>query len=449
MEFKGKVQQRAFLEGKMVTVPIVSTRRGMTPASADEYACALRGIESRISETQRQMLIGHAMASGQVLTMTQLAVLAGHNSFQIANSQYGSLGRKLVASLGVLRPKRFVYAIASFDDDPESGESRAHMYPELRQALLQLDWLPVENGAQASAELITSQYSKEQQLVSSIGDSMLSTQDIITALEQVGFTRPVQSGLKVVRLEHQALPVPLYLKQGSSVQARLPAPLVLHPQYEEQLSGWLSIAGIERGQTRYYHNSNLRGFPKRRNGGAAEINYGIDLGIHHLEALETLIGQLLGKPPKTETPQVELAQVFAEDHLGDVALTDTERESLIKARIGQNGYREALLAYWGGCAVTDCSVPALLRASHIKPWRAASASERLDPFNGLLLTPNLDLAFDQGLISFDDQGRILLGSDLDPDSAAALNLTPELRLRQIESRHRDYLAWHREHLFRD
>ncbi|MEN1354657.1 HNH endonuclease signature motif containing protein, partial [Pseudomonas aeruginosa] len=102
----------------------------------------------------------------------------------------------------------------------------------------------------------------------------------------------------------------------------------------------------------------------------------------------------------------------------------------------------------GGCAVTDCSVPELLRASHIKPWRAASPAERLDPFNGLLLTPNLDLAFDQGLISFDDQGQILIGEDLDPDSARALNITPELRLRQIEPRHRPYLAWHREHLFR-
>ncbi|MEN1245606.1 HNH endonuclease, partial [Pseudomonas aeruginosa] len=68
--------------------------------------------------------------------------------------------------------------------------------------------------------------------------------------------------------------------------------------------------------------------------------------------------------------------------------------------------------------------------------------------NGLLLTPNLDLAFDQGLNSFDDQGQILIGEDLDPDSARALNITPELRLRQIEPRHRPYLAWHREHLFR-
>ena len=142
------------------------------------------------------------------------------------------------------------------------------------------------------------------------------------------------------------------------------------------------------------------------------------------------------------------SSVSTEEFLNDPNLSDTERDVLIKARIGQSGYRDDLLAYWGGCAITDCCVPELLRASHIKPWRAASPAERLDPFNGLLLTPNLDLAFDRGLISFDDQGQILLGEDLDPDSARALNITPCLRLRQIKPQHRDYLAWHREHLFR-
>lgn len=133
--------------------------------------------------------------------------------------------------------------------------------------------------------------------------------------------------------------------------------------------------------------------------------------------------------------------------LGEVALTDTERDALIKARIGQSRYRDSLLAYWGGCSVTECSIPQLLRASHIKPWHSANHAERLDQFNGLLLTPNLDLAFDKGLISFDDHGEILLSPKIDAATAAALHLSPALRLRQIEPRHRSYLKWHREELF--
>jgi len=159
---------------------------------------------------------------------------------------------------------------------------------------------------------------------------------------------------------------------------------------------------------------------------------------------------LLGYKSSVSALQSSAAKssVSTEEFLNEPNLTETERDALMKARIGQSGYRDDLLAYWGGCAITDCCVPELLRASHIKPWRAASPTERLDPFNGLLLTPNLDLAFDRGLISFDDQGQILLGEDLDPDSARALNITPCLRLRQIRPQHRDYLAWHREHLFR-
>lgn len=161
----------------------------------------------------------------------------------------------------------------------------------------------------------------------------------------------------------------------------------------------------------------------------------------HPELYEALIqiGWISG--PASNTSTIELSEA-------ELALPTTEREALIKARVGQSFFRVQLLEYWKGCAVTGCGSSRLLLASHIKPWRAANPTERLDPYNGLLLTPNLDLAFDKGLISFDDQGQILLGQDLDPESAQALNITPELRLRQIEPPHRAYLAWHREHLFR-
>ncbi|MDA3186782.1 HNH endonuclease [Pseudomonas aeruginosa] len=441
MAFKDKTELRAFLEvgaGSISHLPS-SSRRGEPSASAKDYARALKEIEPRISDGQRRMLTGHAIAPEQTLTMTQLAALMGQVNFQTANSQYGRLGGMLVASLGVPRPKWLVYAIASFDDNPESGKRRARMHPELSQALLQLGWITPQDSGGA----IIRQPGKEQEPAFRPHHGSLRAQDVIAALEGAGFSRPEQSGLKVVRLAHPALTVPVFVKQSASE-----TPLVLHPKYEEQLSSWLSIQGVERGQTTYYHNSNLRGFPKRRNTGATDISYGIDLGFLGSGALEELIRKLLDQVGVGNDTPVMPTPLLPQGLSEELPLTETEREALIKARIGQNGYREALLAYWGGCAVTDCCVPELLRASHIKPWRAASSSERLDPFNGLLLTPNLDLAFDQGLISFDEDGLILLSSDLDPASAKALHLTPKLRLRQLEPRHCDYLAWHREHLFR-
>ena len=66
--------------------------------------------------------------------------------------------------------------------------------------------------------------------------------------------------------------------------------------------------------------------------------------------------------------------------------------------------------YWSGaCAVTGVAEPSLLRASHIIPWaKCESDEERLNVYNGLLLAAHLDAAFDAGLISFEDDGRIIL-----------------------------------------
>lgn len=162
----------------------------------------------------------------------------------------------------------------------------------------------------------------------------------------------------------------------------------------------------------------------------------------HPELYEALI-QLGWIPEPVPTPStIELSA-------SEQALPETERAALIKARIGQPAFRERLLEYWGGCAVTGCNETKLLLASHIKPWAKASSAERRDPYNGLLLSPSLDRAFDQCLISFDSQGHILLSRKLDGISTAALNITPHLQLCRIDLRHRPYLAWHREYLFRE
>ena len=54
----------------------------------------------------------------------------------------------------------------------------------------------------------------------------------------------------------------------------------------------------------------------------------------------------------------------------------------------------------------------LLNASHIKPWAVCSDQERLDTFNGFLLSPTYDKAFDNGYISFNDEGIILLSTEI-------------------------------------
>jgi HNH endonuclease len=126
----------------------------------------------------------------------------------------------------------------------------------------------------------------------------------------------------------------------------------------------------------------------------------------------------------------------------------TSRPAQIARRVGQATYRKQLLDYWRGCAVTGCSESLLLRSSHIKPWRDSTPEERLDPFNGLLLVPNLDLLFDCGFISFSDDKAILISSELSSVDLCALGVSASMRLTKLNGAHLRYLQYHREVRFR-
>ncbi|MGH2341811.1 HNH endonuclease [Segnochrobactraceae bacterium EtOH-i3] len=124
----------------------------------------------------------------------------------------------------------------------------------------------------------------------------------------------------------------------------------------------------------------------------------------------------------------------------------TEAERLVVQRIGQDIFRAGLVDYWQGrCPLTGITDLALLRASHIIPWKdCASDAERLDIHNGLLLSALWDAAFDRGLVSFDDAGAPLFSPAL---SAAART---ELRWRtpiSLTDGHRARLSWHRSRVF--
>lgn len=151
-----------------------------------------------------------------------------------------------------------------------------------------------------------------------------------------------------------------------------------------------------------------------------------------------------GIDPITDPGNDPLLQEFV------ATLGETEREAIIKARVGQGPFRDALVQRWKGCSVTGCKLHELLVASHIKPWsRCETAEERVQVANGLLLVPNLDRLFDRGLISFDDNFRIQISSLLKIGTLSQLNVTPHLRLTSSEHGDvRPFLQWHRDNIFR-
>jgi putative restriction endonuclease len=129
----------------------------------------------------------------------------------------------------------------------------------------------------------------------------------------------------------------------------------------------------------------------------------------------------------------------------------TEAERLVVQRVGQGLFRSALLDYWQGkCGITGLDVPALLRASHIRPWaRCETDEQRLDVFNGLLLAPQLDALFDAGLMTVDEKGTVLISSSMSVQRLIALGLIGpgQLVLPNLRTEHHSYLTYHREHVW--
>ena len=169
--------------------------------------------------------------------------------------------------------------------------------------------------------------------------------------------------------------------------------------------------------------------------------------VYKIRAVLRRAAELFASLP--DTPLENYRKKLSE--FSDAGIQHTESERLVKERVGQDIYRDALVNYWGGsCAGTGCMLKDALRASHAKPWKdCESDAERLNVYNGFLLTANLDALFDKGYISFTDEGLIMISSHLEPSDLSPLGLSPHLSLRWLEEGHKPFLAYHREHVWKN
>ena len=102
----------------------------------------------------------------------------------------------------------------------------------------------------------------------------------------------------------------------------------------------------------------------------------------------------------------ELTTLFKIDKKGrDVTVTT-------RTRLGQTYFRKMVMKNYGNkCCVTGLNVPQTLRASHIVAW-ATDKANRMNPENGLCLSATYDAAFDNHLISFDDDYRMIISKEI-------------------------------------
>lgn len=112
---------------------------------------------------------------------------------------------------------------------------------------------------------------------------------------------------------------------------------------------------------------------------------------------------------------------------------ETERKGLVTSRVGQGYYRQKIIERWEGeCPVSGLSIIPILIASHIVPWSQSNDEEKLDVNNGILLSPNVDALFDKHLISFENDGLILISDKVSREDRDALGVSESMRISVSE-----------------
>ena len=81
-------------------------------------------------------------------------------------------------------------------------------------------------------------------------------------------------------------------------------------------------------------------------------------------------------------------------------------------------------------------------SSHIKGWSECNEDERLDVDNGILLSPHIDSLFDKHLISFEDDGSIIISNKVSKEDLNILGVTKSIRLK-VDDGMKKYLKHHR------
>lgn len=140
-----------------------------------------------------------------------------------------------------------------------------------------------------------------------------------------------------------------------------------------------------------------------------------------------------------------------EEEIASLNVDGASQKAIVNVRVNQGKFRDLLLTRYNRCCLCGVENPALLIASHIKPWAKSEPKEKLDVDNGFLMCPNHDRLFDKGYITFDDDGKIIIseGSEgLTENDKVFLNVNSRMHI-DLTDRNKKYLKFHRENVFID
>jgi len=120
----------------------------------------------------------------------------------------------------------------------------------------------------------------------------------------------------------------------------------------------------------------------------------------------------------------------------------------VRSSTWQSYFKNQLFKLWGSsCLVTGIKNENLLIGAHIKPWAKSSDEEKIDPYNGLLLSPNADKLFEIGLISFQDNGSMMISDKINLSELKKLGIENNIKI-DFKEKNLIYLKYHRENKFK-
>ena len=183
-----------------------------------------------------------------------------------------------------------------------------------------------------------------------------------------------------------------------------------------------------------------------------------ELASQLLDLLEGQVDQIIDLHYQDDADwKKEEAETQTIQNINQRDIPNTEKEQLIKSRIGHGRYRRNLQKIESRCRFTGLTDTKYLIHSHIKPWAESDDFEKLDGNNGLLLSPHIDKLFDGGYISFSDDGYILTSTRLNTDvlslwhidnliNIGAINTS--IHIGKFNNKQKEYLHFHRMHVYK-
>lgn len=139
-----------------------------------------------------------------------------------------------------------------------------------------------------------------------------------------------------------------------------------------------------------------------------------------------------------------------EDNENEETIVEKIPKKVKTGRDGQSKYREKLLEQCPFCPFTGIADDRLLIASHIKPWVAADDKEKIDPYNGYMLSPLYDKLFDRGFMTFTENRHVILSSMISPRTWKQIKLENNEFIQRLpmDDKRIEYLKYHQNNVFK-